>query len=95
MSGRRAQSRGSRSADRVPGCVLAFLKGGTPRPQAPRELFTAVIGTGSAIRGKDVASDGSVLVITGGQVRAPAEEPRIIVNWFSELRRLHVPRESR
>jgi Tol biopolymer transport system component/tRNA A-37 threonylcarbamoyl transferase component Bud32 len=60
-----------------------------PAFSAPRELFTSVFNSGNPIRSWDVTADGSrFLVAAGPRVRAPAGEPRLIVNWFTELRRL-------
>jgi hypothetical protein len=56
-------------------------------------LFTAVIGTSVPLRAFDVTADGSrFLVVRGPRGRAPAGEPRVIVNWFTELRRLSAQR---
>jgi serine/threonine protein kinase len=56
-----------------------------------RELFTAVFEHSSPLRSFDVAKDGSrFLVAIGRRVSAPAGEPRMIVNWFTELKRLSV-----
>ena len=73
--------------------AVQFLTGAEPDPQPPRELFTAVIGTSGPLRAYDVTRDGSrFLVAVGGNAHAPPDEPRIIVNWFSELRRLSMPK---
>jgi hypothetical protein len=70
---------------------VQFLAGAEPDPQPPRELFTTVIRTPGGLRAYDVTRDGSrFLVALGGEVKAPPDDPRIIVNWFSELRRLSV-----
>ena len=55
----------------------------------PRALFTGPMGQGSHIRTYDATSDGSrFLVVTGRPVRAPEGDARVMVNWFTELRRL-------
>ena len=70
---------------------VTFRAGAEPNPQPPRELFTASIMTGALLRSHDVTRDGMrFLVVSGTLVPAPPDEPRIIVNWFSELRRLSV-----
>ena len=72
---------------------VTFRAGAEPNPQPPRELFTASIGTGGLLRSHDVTRDGMrFLVLSGKLVPAPPDEPRIIANWFSELRRLSVPK---
>jgi dipeptidyl aminopeptidase/acylaminoacyl peptidase len=59
----------------------------------PRELFTAAFAQSNPVSSFDVTSDGTRFLVTSGQrVRAPAGEPRVIVNWFTELRRLSRPR---
>jgi hypothetical protein len=59
--------------------------------EPPRELFTAVFGSSNPLRSFDVTKDGSrFLVYVGRLVSAPAGEPRMIVNWFTELKRLSV-----
>jgi hypothetical protein len=81
------------TAGNVPARVMSvqFLAGAEPDPQPPRELFTTVIRTPGGLRAYDVTRDGSrFLVALGGEVKAPPDDPRIIVNWFSELRRLSV-----
>jgi len=61
--------------------------------QSPRELFTAAFAQTTPVNSFDVTSDGARFLVASGQrVRAPASEPRIIVNWFTELRRLSRPR---
>ena len=56
-----------------------------------RELFTAVFEYSNPLRSFDVTKDGSrFLVAIGQRVSAPAGEPRMIVNWFTELKRLSV-----
>jgi eukaryotic-like serine/threonine-protein kinase len=81
------------TAGNLPARVMSvqFLAGAEPDPQPPRELFTTVIRTPGGLRAYDVTRDGSrFLVALGGEVKAPPDDPRIIVNWFSELRRLSV-----
>jgi hypothetical protein len=64
--------------------------------QPARELFTAVIATSNPLRAYDVTKDGSrFLVAIGPRVSAPPGEPRMIVNWFTQLRRLSAQRGSR
>ena len=61
-----------------------------------RELFSAVFGHSTPLRSFDVTSDGSrFLVAVGRPVSAPAGEPRMIVNWFTELKRLSVRSSAR
>jgi eukaryotic-like serine/threonine-protein kinase len=82
------------SAGDYPSRIMSvqFLVGSEPNPQPPRELFTTVMRTPGGMRAYDVTRDGSrFLVSLGGEIHAPPDEPRIIVNWFSELRRLSVP----
>jgi eukaryotic-like serine/threonine-protein kinase len=63
--------------------------GPDPDPQPPRLLFTAHFATSTPTRAFDVAKDGSrFLMVIGGHPHAPPGEPHIIVNWFTELRRL-------
>jgi len=62
----------------------------------PRELFTAVFEHSTPLRAFDVTRDGSrFLVAIGRGVSAPAGEPRMIVNWFTELKRLSVRSSAR
>ena len=62
----------------------------------PRELFTAVFVHSTPLRSFDVTRDGSrFLVAIGRSVSAPAGEPRMIVNWFTELTRLSVRSSAR
>jgi hypothetical protein len=64
--------------------------------EPPRELFTGVFGASNPLRSFDVTQDGSrFLVYVGHRVNAPAGEPRMIVNWFTELRRLSVRSSAR
>jgi eukaryotic-like serine/threonine-protein kinase len=64
--------------------------------QPPRELFTAVFANSTPLRAYDVTRDGSrFLVAVGSRVNAPAGEPRMIVNWFAQLRRLSAPQARR
>ena len=56
---------------------------------APNKLVTAEIMSGDPVRAFDVTADGSrFLVASGPSVSAPAGEPRMIVNWFTQLRQL-------
>jgi hypothetical protein len=46
-------------------------------------------GTSTPIRGFDVTPDGSRFFVTRGTpVHAPAGEIHVVVNWFTELRKL-------
>jgi WD40-like Beta Propeller Repeat len=61
-----------------------------------RELFTAVFEHSTPLRAFDVTRDGSrFLVAIGRRVSAPAGEPRMIVNWLTELKRLSVRSTAR
>jgi serine/threonine-protein kinase len=61
-----------------------------------RELFTAVFEHSYPLRAFDVTRDGSrFLVAIGRRISAPAGEPRMIVNWFTELKQLSVPSTAR
>ena len=79
------------STGQAPQRVMSVQVGAGPEFSTPRELFTAVMGSGNPIRTFDVTSDGSrILTAMGPPVRAPAGEPQVIFNWFTELRRLSV-----
>jgi hypothetical protein len=57
----------------------------------PRELFTSVFEYSTPLRAFDVTKDGSRFLVTiARRISAPAGEPRMIVNWFTELKRLSV-----
>ena len=61
----------------------------------PRELFTAIIAMASDVRAFDATPDGSrFLVVSGLRTQAPAGEPRVIINWFAELRKLSARKAS-
>jgi hypothetical protein len=54
----------------------------------PRALFSASGGT-NPLRSWDVTADGSrFLVVYGTMVKAPPGDVHVIVNWFTDLRRL-------
>jgi len=68
---------------------VQLRSGPNPEPQPPQLLFTAQFATSTPSRAFDVSNDGSrFLMVIGGLPHAPPGEPRIIVNWFSELRRV-------
>jgi Tol biopolymer transport system component len=81
----------------VPQRVMSVQVGAGPETFGPpRELFTAVFEHSTPLRAFDVTKDGSrFLVAIGRRVSAPAGEPRMIVNWFTELKRLSVRSSGR
>jgi serine/threonine protein kinase len=88
----------SGEAEGLPLRVMAAEVGGgaTLSSQTAHELFTATFASSTPLRAFDVTKDGTrFLVAIGGDVHAPAGEPRMIVNWFSDLRRLSVRRGGR
>jgi Tol biopolymer transport system component/tRNA A-37 threonylcarbamoyl transferase component Bud32 len=71
--------------------VLALDVG--PGPEfvfgTPHELFTAVFGSTTPLRGYDVTADGSrFLVVRYTPLAAPPGEIHVLVNWLGEVKRI-------
>jgi hypothetical protein len=80
---------------RVMSVQVEYGNGTAFKAAQPQELFTALFGSASPLRAFDVTKDGARFIVPFGPlIRAPAGEPRIIVNWFSELQRLSVRQDK-
>jgi hypothetical protein len=65
-------------------------------PLPARELFTAAMNMTGPIRSHDVSADGSrFAVVERRSLPQPPGEIHVLVNWFTELRRLTTRQEGR